>query len=86
MKRHAWCSALLWMPIATQMIVLHGLDGREIVIVQSQVTVLYGAAPDKPNKRMSEGVNCVIGLTDGRFVSVIESCAEVRILMEEKGP
>ena len=77
------CSALLWLPIAINLIVLHAIDGSEITISPRHVTSMRAAHPEKANELVAEQVNCIIGLTDGRFISVIEPCVEVRKMLEE---
>ena len=72
--------------LALALIVLHALDGQEITIASYQVTSLRAHRPDKPNKLLAEEANCLVGLTDGKFVTVKESCAEVRKLIGEKPP
>jgi hypothetical protein len=72
------------MPIAVQMIVLHSVEGHEVTISSRQVTSLRASKPDHPNTLLTGAVNCVIGLADGKFVTVIESCADVREMIEGK--
>jgi hypothetical protein len=61
------------------LIVLHTLDGREIDIAPAQVTHMREAKEDdEGNKAFTGGVRCMVNLTDGKFVTVIETCAEVR--------
>ena len=93
-RRHAWfarsasasvaCSAWLWLPIATRLILLHSVEGHEVTISPDQVTSLRAAIPHRPNQLITEDVACLVNLTDGKFISVIESCAEVRTLLEAK--
>jgi hypothetical protein len=67
---------------ALQLIVLHQADGREIAINTAQITSLYAALPGRPNRLVAPGARCLIGLADGKFASVIETCAAVRRLIE----
>ena len=69
---------------AIQLIVLHQVDGREVVINPAQVTSLYAALPGRPNRLVAPGSRCVVMLTDGKHVGVIEPCAAVRRLIEKK--
>jgi len=69
---------------AIRLIVLHQADGREIAINPAQVTSLYAALPGRPNRLVAPGSRCVVGLVDGKFASVIETCAAVRKLIEDK--
>lgn len=72
------------MMILAVLIVLHGLDQMEITINPANVTSLRQAHETKPNKLFSSEVECMIGLTDGKFVTVIETCETVRKLIEGK--
>jgi hypothetical protein len=64
------------------LVILHAVDGREVAIAPAQVTSLHAAKEGQPNVLMTDAVHCVVNLTDGKFVSVIETCAEVRDLLE----
>jgi hypothetical protein len=68
--------------VAAKLIGVHSLDGHEIAISPQQVTSLRAARPHKPNELVAPHVHCLVGLTDGKFVSVTESCAEVREMLE----
>lgn len=69
---------------ALQLIVLHQPDGREIAINTAQITSLYAALPGRPNKVVVPGARCLVQLVDGKFASVVETCAAVRRLIEDK--
>lgn len=72
--------------IAIGLIALHLVDGREVLINPRQVTRLGESRPEgDPQKTLTDEVRCVIWLTDGTYVAVIETCGTVRKLMEEKG-
>jgi hypothetical protein len=63
------------------LIALHTVDGVEILINPDEIAVLRPsseAAKGKPNSLIVGGVRCVIGLTTGKFVSVVETCPTVR--------
>jgi uncharacterized protein YlzI (FlbEa/FlbD family) len=68
--------------IALQLITLHAIDGREIEINPHQITSLHAAKEGEPNKVLHTKVFCLINLTDGKFVSVAETCETVRQLLE----
>lgn len=71
------------LPLAFLLIVLHSPDGREIDVSVDEITSLQCRLPGARNSLMSEGVNAVINLTDGKYVSVRESCVEIRELIEK---
>jgi uncharacterized protein YlzI (FlbEa/FlbD family) len=59
------------------------VDGREVAINPKQVTSITHAIDDEPNKLLTEKVKCVIGMTNGKFHSVVEDCDEVKQRLEE---
>jgi hypothetical protein len=69
--------------VVLHLVVLHTVDGHEVSINPQQVTSLHAGKPDQDNKYFVESVQCVIGLTDGKFVSVAEPCDDVRRQLEE---
>lgn len=71
------CSAIL---VTVLLIVLHRSDGGEVTINAEQVTSLRSTLG--VTHLTSEG-HCVIGLTDGKFVTVLEPCREVKRQLEE---
>ncbi len=70
--------------IALTLVLLHLLDGQEISIAPQQMTSLRAHRSDRPNKLFVDEVNCLISLTDGKFVTVRETCAEVQLLIEQQ--
>lgn len=63
------------------LILLHGLDGHDIMVNPIQVTSMHAQLEGKPNEHVAEGAKCLINTTDGKFVSVIETCDKVRELL-----
>ena len=74
-----------FLAIAVQLVVLHRVDGGEVDINPSQVTSLHAtaAAVGQRNKLLTHEVRCVVGMTDGKFISVIEPCDVVKKLLED---
>jgi hypothetical protein len=67
--------------IALALIILHRADGREVAINPPQVTSLR--APSGPLDRLAPyGAHCIVGLTDGKFIAVIETCKNVQQMLE----
>jgi hypothetical protein len=67
--------------IGLQLIVLHRVDGGEVAVNPALVTSLR--APAGPLDRLAPaGSHCLVGLVDGKFVSVLETCPTVRKLLE----
>jgi hypothetical protein len=66
---------------AAVFLALHNVDGDEIVVNTEQIVTLYPThevTEGKPNSLMAGGLKCVIALTDGKRVSVVENCATIR--------
>lgn len=74
-----------WLAAALVMVLLTRADGGPVAIIPAQVTALHGALPTGL-KVANPTARCVIWLTDGRVLSVRESCGVVRRLLEEAGP
>jgi len=71
--------------LAIVLIVLHSKDGREIDINPESITQLHETADDDAdNKYFTPGVRCMVALADGKFVTVVETCVEVRKLIKER--
>jgi hypothetical protein len=71
--------------VAVQMITVHMLDGREVLVNPAAIAELRSGRPDDDPKRvLIKGVFCVIFFPSGRWLSVVETCDEVRKLIEAK--
>jgi uncharacterized protein YlzI (FlbEa/FlbD family) len=68
--------------IALHLVLLHTVDGRETLVNPDQVTGLSAHVEGEKNKLLVETVQCVIGLTNGKIISVIEPCSEVKQKLE----
>lgn len=64
------------------LVVLHRLDGAEVVVNSRTVTSLH--SPGRGRPLLPKG-SCAVWLTDGRLISVIEPCSTVRKMLEEAG-
>ncbi len=69
-------SAAQTLVVATGLVVFHAPDGHEIFVNASEITVLHQRmAPGE--SRYTEKASCLINTTDGKFITVIESCLVV---------
>lgn len=71
---------------AVVLIALHTVDGNEVLVNPRFITTLHPTKESvlgQPNALVVGGVNCVVSLSNGKFLSVVESCAAVRRAMEE---
>ena len=62
------------------MIILHSATGVEMDVNTATITNMRN--PEPGNKLFTPGVRCQVNMVDGKFVPVLETCAEVRRLME----
>jgi len=72
------------MLLAAALVMLHRVDGGEVLINPDQVTSVHARSggTDK-NRHLTNEAHCALWLTDGKLVSVMESCDRVRQLLEE---
>lgn len=71
------------MALIFALVVLHAPDGREINVAVDQITSVHCKIPNVENKLFTEGINAIVNLTDGKYVSVVETCADIRYLLKE---
>jgi len=65
------------------LVVLHRIDGGEVVLSPSHITSMHSKVLDPQKKMMTGAVQCVIWLDDGKLLSVLEPCETVKQLMDE---
>lgn len=64
-------------------ILLTGPSGNQITLNPKQISTMHAAVPGRENKQFTEQAKCVINTTDGKFISVIETCVEVQRRIRE---
>lgn len=64
------------------LIVLHSPAGVAMDLNTQEITAMRN--PEPSNKNFTPTARCMINLTDGKFVTVRETCDEVKRLMEKK--
>jgi hypothetical protein len=66
--------------ITIVLIALHSPDGMEILVNADEIAVLRPSqeSTGKSNDLVTGGVRCIIGLNNGKYISVVESCGMVR--------
>lgn len=75
----------VWQIVGT-LLVLHMVDGRELIIAPAQITTMHEArSDDDPRRDLTKGIRCAIMLTDGKYVSVVEECHDIKQRIEEMG-
>lgn len=64
---------------ALYLLVLHRADGGEVLVNPAQIVTLHGPTPAGTPARLFTGaVRCAIGLSDGKWLSVVEPCEAIR--------
>lgn len=64
------------------LITVHQIDGRAVDVNPKQITTL--AVPREegdPKKQLHGKVNCILSFVDGKYLSVAETCQQVRALI-----
>jgi len=69
--------------VVLRIIVVHSPGGGEIDINPNGIVSMRSEYRKGEDRMFTENTNCMINTSDGRFISVVESCAEVRKLIEE---
>jgi len=64
------------------MIILHSGSGIEMDVNPMLITNMRNPEPNNP--AFTPNVKCLINMSDGKFVTVRETCDEVRRLMEAR--
>ena len=67
------------MTVIVAMVVLHSSTGVEINVNEKLITNMRN--PEPGNKNFSDSVKCQINMSDGKFVTVRETCEEVKRLI-----
>jgi len=68
---------------AIQLVVLHRIDGGTVTFNPAQVTALH---PPATGKLITKPANCAVWLTDGKFLAVVESCDQIKAMLEAAPP
>lgn len=70
-----------WLSASVYLLLLHAPDGHEIRLAPDQVTTMKMPRGTE-HGHLAENVHCLINTTDGKYISVIETCSEVQQLIE----
>lgn len=71
--------------VIVALVIFHTVEGHEVAVNPDHVTSLVSPreADGKSAKLFTDGVKCMINLTDGRFLNVAENCDQVKRQLEE---
>lgn len=70
--------------VTLALVLLHGPNGHEILINPATVTSMHAAIEGQKNQLVTDEVRCIINTSDGKFVSVVETCDVIRELFRHK--
>jgi len=66
------------------LVLLHRVDGGEVAVSPSHITSMHSRAPATgQNKLVTGEARCIVWLSDGKLLSVLEPCETVRKLLNE---
>lgn len=60
------------------------IDGREVLINRQSIVTIGGARTDGGPARLTDKATCLVTLVDGKFVTVVESCAAIKQRLQER--
>jgi hypothetical protein len=70
--------------VGLALIVLHRVDGGEVLVAPTHVTSMHSKAPTSAqNKLVTHEARCVLWLADGKQLLVLEPCEKVKNLMKK---
>jgi hypothetical protein len=66
------------------LVILHRVDGGAVIVAPEHITSMHSKAPSAGhNKLMTGEARCILWLSDGKLLSVLEPCETVKQLMDE---
>ena len=65
-----------------ELLLLQAMDGHQIHVNKDAIVTI--SEPRKIGRLGTDKFNCVIGLTSGKYVSVIETCDSVRKRLKDE--
>lgn len=80
-KHYSWLAALL---IALDLLEVHGPDGQIALVNTHEIATLREPATFDLRRHFAKGSRCIILTTDGKFLAVVETCAELRAALRDR--
>lgn len=65
------------------LILLHTPGGHEVEINPSQIVSLRAAEGGEKNQLFTGEVHCMVNTSDGKYITVAETCEQVHTLVKE---
>ena len=70
--------------VLVALVILHRVDGGEVLVAPEHITSMHSKALGSARDKLITGeARCIIWLSDGKLLSVLESCDRVKQLMNE---
>ena len=70
--------------VLVALVILHRVDGGEVLVAPDHITSMHSKALGAARDKLITGdARCIIWLSDGKQLSVLESCDRVKQLMNE---
>lgn len=74
---------LVVIPIVMQWLILHAPGGHEVSVNIKSINSMRAGEGGEENKLLTGEVRCVVSLSNGKLVNVIETCEQVRRAIEQ---
>ena len=68
--------------VLSLLIVLHNATGHPVLVNEDLITIMRGPEPES-DPLFVEGVRCMVNTSDGKFIAVVETCNQVRKLIND---
>jgi len=73
-----------WVIAALQLIIVHRTDGAQLAVNPAQITALH--PPTAENKLLVRPAQCAIWLSSGKLLAVVETCDQIKAMLEAAPP
>jgi hypothetical protein len=76
---------MIALAVVLELIAFQTLDGREVLVNPAHIVSVSETAEDRDPKQklLTAKAHCVVNLTNGNFISVVEPCDSVRQRLQE---
>ena len=72
--------------VLVALVILHRVDGGEVLVAPEHITSMHSKALGSARDKLITGeARCIVWLSDGKLLSVLEPCEKVKQLMNEAG-
>lgn len=75
---------VLALMVALDLLEVHGPDGQVAFINAHEIATLREPVTFDLRRHFAKGTRCIVLTTDGKFLSVTETCGEIRAALRER--